>query len=77
MYYAGSAHVCLANYEFLINALQCKKKKKKKKKKKTSRYVRGNCDVSVRVIKWPARYNTCPVDRGARNFNDRIREVPL
>ena len=29
------------------------------------------------VIKWPACYKTCPVDRGARNFDDRISEVPL
>ena len=29
------------------------------------------------VIKWPACYNNCPVDRGARNFDDRISEVPL
>ena len=28
-------------------------------------------------IKWPACYNNCPVDRGARNFDDRISEVPL
>ena len=29
------------------------------------------------VIKWPACYNNCSVDRGARNFDDRISEVPL
>ena len=29
------------------------------------------------VIKWPACYKTCPVDRSARNFDDWISEVPL